>query len=354
MQNVQNQPAPTGLTHPCGNPPNFGGLREIAPGVHWTRMPLPPPLAVINLWLLEERDGFTLVDTGANTEDGRQAWRALLEGELVQRPLRRILATHMHPDHAGLAGWLAARFSCRLWMTRQEYLYCRLLAADGAGEVPADGLAFYRRAGWSEQELELYRARFGLFGRMVWPLPNSFRRIRDGERLVIGEHEWKVVVGGGHTPEHACLYDAGRRLLISGDQVLPRISSNLSVHPTEPDADPIAEWLMTLEKLRTQIPDDVLVLPAHGEPFHGLHARLRQLRTDLEQALDRLREGLRKPRRVVDVFELLFARPIPHDDGALMGLATGESAAHLNHLLQLGELQVEADATGVAWYRLAD
>ncbi|WEJ74735.1 MBL fold metallo-hydrolase [Pseudomonas sp. PSE14] len=341
-----------GLTYPCGPRPAFGEMREVAPGVQWTRMPLPPSLAAINLWLLDDDSGYTLVDTGINSPEARQTWEQLFDGALHGRALQRVLVTHLHPDHVGLAGWLCARFDCRLWMTRLEYMQCRVLAGDTGREAPPEGLAFYRRAGWDEDALAMYRSRFGNFGRMIWQLPDSFRRIRDGESVRIGNHHWEVVVGAGHTPEHACLYDPARRLLITGDQVLPRISSNLSVHPIEPDADPIGDWLVSLVVLRQRIADDVLVLPAHGEPFHGLHARLDQLRDSLLATLQRLRQGLQRPRRAIDTFELLFSRPIPMTDGSLMSLATGESLAHLNHLLHRGELEVETDSDGVAWYRL--
>jgi glyoxylase-like metal-dependent hydrolase (beta-lactamase superfamily II) len=186
---------------------------------------------------------------------------------------------------------------------------------------------------------------------MISPLPDSYRRIRDGERLNIGGHCWEVVVGAGHSPEHACLYDADRKLLISGDQVLPRISSNVSVQPSEPDADPMSDWLESLSKLRRCVPDDVLVLPSHNKPFRGLHARIGQLQADAQGALERLRQGLDDPRRVIDLFALLFSADVRNDDPTRFTLATGETLACLNHLLLRGEVSVSLDEQGVAWYR---
>lgn len=340
------------LCFPCGSPPAIGEWFEVAPGVHWTCMPLPIYVPTINLWLLEDGPGVAVVDTGINSNDTRQAWERLFDGVLRGRPVTRVLGTHMHLDHIGLAGWLGERFACRLWMTRLEYLQCRMLAGDSGRGPSKETQAFLQRAGWSEAALALNRERANTFGHMLWPLPESFRRVSDGERLRIGEHEWEVVVGAGHSPEHACLYEAKRKLLISGDQVLPQISSNISVHPGEPDADPISDWLDSLAMLRERVSDEVLVLPAHGEPFRGLHARLAQLESSLQRALDRVRRGLDRPRRAVDVFELLFARQIPANDIGLMGLATGESLAHLNHLQQRGELCTETDQHGVVWYRL--
>ncbi|MWV17048.1 MBL fold metallo-hydrolase [Pseudomonas sp. L-22-4S-12] len=354
MERENRSTASDPLSYPCGDRPESGVLREIVPGVQWISMPLPVSLGAINLWVLADGDGYTLVDTGVNSDEALLVWNQLLAGPLAGRELKRVLVTHMHPDHVGFAGWLTRRFSCRLWMTRLEYLQCRVLAGDTGRAAPDDGVAFYRRAGWDESALSVYRSRFGNFGRMMHQLPDSYRRVHDGERLRIGEHEWEIVVGAGHSPEHACLYDAQRKLLISGDQVLPRISSNISVHPTEPDADPLAEWLASLDTLRQRVPADVLVLPAHNEPFHGLHARLDQLDASLEHALERLRAGLKTPRRVVDTFALLFSRPIPFSDASLLGLATGESVAHLNYLLRRGEIVRELDAGGVAWYRTRD
>jgi glyoxylase-like metal-dependent hydrolase (beta-lactamase superfamily II) len=346
--------ASTELEFPCGTPPESAHAREIAPGVRWLRMPLPFALAHINVWALDDGPGWTIVDTGVQTVDVANAWRTLLGsgGELGGRPVTRVIVTHMHPDHVGMAGWLTRRYDTRLWMTRLEYLQCRVLAADTGREAPDDGVRFYKRAGWSEDDIETYRARFGGFGKMIHRLPDSYRRIDDGETLRIGAHDWSVVVGRGHSPEHACLYCPALDLLISGDQVLPKISSNTSVFPTEPDADPLAEWLVSIDKIRAEVPDDVLVLPSHNEPFRGLHARLDHLERGQRRALERLRDTLAQPRRAVDVFGALFARPI-NSEPTLLNLATGESLACINHLLRRGEAVVDRVEDGVAWYRAA-
>lgn len=339
------------ISYPFATPPLPGVPEQIAPGVQWLRLPLPVSLGAINVWLLADGPGTALVDTGIHDDQTVVLWRALLEGVLSEAPLTRVIATHLHPDHVGMAGWLTRQTGTRLWMTRLEYLQCRMLASDCARPAPEETLAFYRRAGWDEQTLERYRQRFGSFGRMISPLPDSYRRIRDGERLNIGGHFWDVVVGAGHSPEHACLYDAGRKLLISGDQVLPRISSNVSVQPSEPDADPLQDWLESLATLRRCVPDDVLVLPSHNKPFRGLHMRIEQLLADAHGALDRLRGGLDEPQRVIDLFRLLFSTAVRSDDPTRFTLATGETLACLNHLLLRGEVSVELDDQGVAWYR---
>lgn len=340
-----------GLTYPCGDPPESGAAIEIAPDVFWIRMPLPFALSHINLWAIKDNQGWALIDTGLQTEETATAWRSLFAGSLNGLKPTRVLVTHMHSDHVGMAGWLTRKFDCRLWMTQLEYLSCRTLVADTGREAPEDGVRFYRRAGWNDDAIEQYRARFGNFGRRTYALPDGYRRIEDGDLLTIGAHRWRVVVGSGHSPEHACLYCPDRKLFISGDQVLPRISSNVSVFPTEPDADPLSEWMASLEKIKREVPDDVLVLPSHNEPFYGLHERLDQLARSQTQALERLRIALEQPKRVVDVFSALFARAITQDDPSLLSLATGESVAHLNYLIRRGEASVTLAEDGVAWYR---
>lgn len=343
----------TALDYPCGEAPPHGATREIVSGILWLRMPLPFALNHINLWAMRDGDGWAVFDSGVQTSETTAAWRSHCgrDGALGQRPVTRLFVTHMHPDHVGMAGWLTRKFDCRLWMTRLEYLTCRVLVADTGREAPSDGVNFYRKAGWDEDALENYRARFGFFGKFSHALPDSYRRLHDGELLRIGDHQWRVVVGNGHSPEHACFHCEELQLLISGDQVLPRISSNVSVFPTEPDADPMGDWIASLDKLRREVPDNVLVLPAHNEPFRGLHARLDQLALGHDQALERLRHALVEPKRAVDVFVELFGRPIGSEPN-LLGMATGESVAHLNYLLHRGEIGREDDAAGVAWYRL--
>ena len=357
------QGAPYGLTYPCGEPPAPGTVQAVAPGVLWLRMPLPFALNHINLWAIADEDdkgpGWAIVDTGTKTPDVLAAWRALIadDGPLAATPqgarITRILCTHMHPDHVGMAGWLTRKFQCRLWMTRLEYLTCRTLTADTGREAPDDAIRFYQQAGWPEDALDVYRARFGGFGKYLHALPDSFRRVTDGETIQIGEHAWRVIVGRGHSPEHACFVCDDLGVMVSGDQVLPRISSNVSVFPTEPDADPLGEWLASISRLRSLLPDSLLVLPAHGEPFRGLHARLDRLAAGHERGLTRLRRSLAdSPKRAIDVFGALFARPID-GKGELLGMATGESLAHINHLLALGEAVGELGADGVRRYRLA-
>jgi glyoxylase-like metal-dependent hydrolase (beta-lactamase superfamily II) len=340
-----------GLTYPFAELPQRGRTLAVAPGVHWIRMPLPYALDHINLWALDDGAGWAIVDTGVRTEETAAVWRELFANSPDDRTMTRVFVTHLHPDHVGMAGWLTRKFGVRLWMTRAEYLMCRAMVSDTGREAPADAIDFYRRAGWSGAAIETYRTRFGGFGKHIHPLPDSYRRLHDGESLQIGDHAWRVVTGNGHSPEHACLYCPEFKLLISGDQILPRISSNVSVYPIEPDGDPMADWLASLDKLQREVPDDVLVLPSHNECFRGLHARIDRLRQGQANALDRLRSALEAPKRAVDVFGSLFARSIAESNVALLGMATGESLACLNYLLQRGEIRRDVDDDGIAWYR---
>ncbi len=341
----------SGLTYTSEAPPPSGGAIELAPDVLWMRMPLPFNLSHINVWAIKDGRGWGVVDTGIWSADTIDAWSQVFVDAFSGREVTRVFVTHMHPDHIGMAGWLTRKFDCRLWISRLEYLSCRVLGADTGREAPEEGVRFYRMAGWDEEAIKNYRARFGGFGRMIHALPESYRRLQDGELIEIGAEHWRVVVGTGHSPEHACLYCPSLKLLISGDQVLPRISSNVSVFPTEPDANPLADWLVSLRKLKDEVPNDVLVLPSHNEPFHGLHQRIDALELSQLRALDRLRKVLQQPLRAMDVFEALFSRPVTSEH-QLLTMATGESIAHLNYLVHRGEASVQVRADGVAWYQM--
>jgi glyoxylase-like metal-dependent hydrolase (beta-lactamase superfamily II) len=340
--------------YPFAEPPAAGTTLEVAPGVRWVRMPLPFSLKWINLWLLEDGDGWTLVDTGLQTSESKTHWRTIFTGDVASgglggKPVRRVIVTHMHPDHIGLAGWITRKFQCDLWITRLEYVTCRMLVADTGREAPEAGVKFYRAAGWAQEDLDKYVDRFGGFGKAVSQLPDAFHRLTDGQELSIGGRTWRIVTGCGHSPDHACLWCPELNLFISGDQILPRISSNVSVFPTEPEADPLSDWLRSCKKLKETIPADVLVLPAHNEPFRGAHKRLDALVDGHELGMSRVLSRLDEPRRAVDLFTALFARAIDKDS---FGMATGETVAHLNCLMRRG-LVTSVHEGGTTLYRRA-
>jgi len=335
--------------YPFAVPPAPGATLEVAPGVKWVRMPLPFSLKWINLWLLADGDGWTVVDTGIPNSETKAHWRTIFENELGGKPIKRVIVTHMHPDHIGLAGWMTRKWQCDLWITRLEYVTCRMLVADTGREAPEAGVKFYRACGWTQEQLDRYVDKFGGFGRAVSQLPDAYRRLSDGDEIEIGGRTWRIVTGCGHSPDHACLWQPDINVFIAGDQILPRISSNVSVFPTEPEADPLKDWIDSCRKLKAIIPADVLVLPAHNEPFVGAHKRLESLVEGHETALSRLLSRLDTPKRAVDLFGAVFARAIDPDS---LGMATGETMAHLNCLKRRGQI-VSVHDGGTTLYRRA-
>lgn len=330
--------------------PELGNSIEIFPGIRWLRMPLPFMLGHINLWLLQDGIGWTVVDTGICTQTTRDCWEKVFTEQLGDSPLNRVLVTHLHPDHVGCAGWLTKRFDIPLWMSREEYLLCRILVADTGEPAPTAGIRFYAAAGFPETALERYEKTFGRFGSVVSPLPQSFHRLQDGMEFQVGEYRWRVLIGQGHSVEHACLFCEELNTIISGDQLLPTISSNVSVYPTEPLANPLADWLRSLRVLKEVLPTDVLVLPAHGKPFVGAAIRAQQLINEHLEGLAKLKELCSKPIRAIDAFPVLFRSEISETN---LIMAAGESVAHLNYLAELGEVTSFIDDNGTRWYQLS-
>ena len=328
--------------------PEVGEAIEIIPGLKWLRLPLPYLLGHINVWLLQDGDGWAIVDTGIFTSTTCAVWDNIFSDNLDNAPITKVLVTHLHPDHVGCAGWLCERFEVELFMSRDEYLLCRILVADTGRPAPHVGRRFYRGAGFSEEDMFRYLELFGGFGKVVAPLPESYHRLHQNRPVTIGDHQWQVITGHGHSPEHACLYCRELNVLISGDQILPTISPNVSVFPTEPTANPLEGWFESLHRLKTLLPDDVLILPAHGRPFRGVNQRLDALIDEHETGLDKLREFCRQPRRAIDVFPILFKSEITKSN---LIMATGEAIAHLNYLLYEGELEVNRVDDGVRWYK---
>lgn len=336
------------LTYEFEVSPEIGESIDVFPCLKWLRLPLPFLLQHINVWLVKDGDAWVIIDSGLNTRATRDVWRNVFATALNSEPVSRVMVTHLHPDHVGCAGWLCQHFDVELWMTLEEYFLCRVLVADTGLPAPPEGVRFYRGAGFSEDQMSLYMDMFGSFGKVVAPLPNAFHRLYHDEAVHIGEHEWQVITGHGHSPEHACLFNRELNVLISGDQILPTISPNVSVYPTEPAANPLKGWFESLNRMKKNLPDDVLVLPAHGKPFRGVQVRLDELIEEHEAGLEQLQEACRKPQRAVDVFSTLFKGRVT-DKNRIM--ATGEAIAHLNYLVYQDRVDFESDKNGVIWYR---
>ena len=355
-----NQPADQSLVRESGyegrgldfivdSAPESGSATEVAPGVFWLRFPLPMKgLDHINLWALRDGDEWVIVDTGIGDKVSRGIWEKHFAELLGGRPVNRVICTHLHPDHTGLAGWICRKFGAPLLMTRGEYFLCRLMAADTGKAAPEEGIRFYRKCGFTDAQIELYKARFGGFGKAISRLPQSYDRLIDGEIGKIGGREWRIVIGAGHSPEHACLYCPELNIALTGDQLLPNISSNVSVWPTEPEGNPLEDWIQSCHKLLAEFPADVLIGPAHGIPFRGAHRRLSKLIEHHEKALNRLAEHCRTPRLATEVYSALFRREI-NDSNRIM--AVGESVAHLNCLKARGVISRRRNDRGQFTYK---
>ena len=337
-----NAPLPRLLSYPFADAPPPGGAREVVPGIHWLRMPLPFALDHINLWLLEDKDGWTQIDSGYGDAATRELWQRHFARTLEGKPLARVVATHYHPDHLGNAAWLEARFDCPVAMPQAEYLTAHAVAFEhsGYGEEPTREL--FRRHGLAAEHLAALRARGNPYRRGVPELLSSFQRLAPGDEVRIGSHAWCVLPGYGHSPEHASLYCEARGVCISGDMLLPRISTNVSVWPPEPDGDPLRRFLDSLAAF-AELPPDTLILPSHGLPFVGAAARVAQLREHHRARLAELEIATATARTAAEIVPVLFRREL---DLQQRFFAIGEAIAHLNHLWHAGRLARHADRDG--------
>lgn len=327
--------------------PNIGATREVAPGIHWLRMALPFALDHINLWLLEDGDGWTIVDTGINRDDVKQAWEQVFSTVLAGKPLKRVIVTHFHPDHVGLAGWLCEKFNIGLWMPQGEWTFARMMTMESDAAFDAVNAPFYRSAGFSGERLEAMQNRGNPFPRRVSPVPQTYQRISAGDSIDINGRAWRVMIGTGHSPEHACLVCDDPRVMISGDQILPKISPNVSVWPTEPDGNPLQLFLDSLPQFKS-VAADTLVLPSHNWVFTGLHERVDELLHHHDERLDDTVAACAQPATAVDVLSTLFKREL---DTHQLFFAMGESLAHLHYLMGMGRIERTRTENGADVFR---
>jgi len=332
------------LDFPVRTPPAPGEVVPIAPGVLWLRMRLPFALDHINLWLLDDGPSWTIVDCGFAQPETCAAWEQIFAEPLGGRPVGRIIVTHYHPDHIGLAGWLAERWEAPLLITEKEWLHARMMTGEGAADYARAAASFARRAGLAPEDCDLFARRHSGYRRGVPSVPPAYTRLSDGMAVEIGGREWRVIVGEGHAPELACLYCAETGVLIAGDQILPKISPNISVPPHEPAGDPLSRYLRSLDKLRGALPPETLVLPSHNLPFYGVHRRIDGLAAHHRERCAEVVAACARPHCAAELLPIMFRRQLDRHQTAF---ALGEALAHLHYLAGQGELTRAAGADGV-------
>ncbi len=338
------------LEFPHAAPPPRGTTLEVAPGVRWLRMGLPFALDHINLWLLRDeidaRQGWTIVDCGISNDETRAAWESIFASELQGLPVLRVIVTHMHPDHMGLADWLTERWGCMMWISATDFNVARMASAGANGGFGGDSaVQFAKLHGIHDpQTLDKLRQRSGYYQSMVPSVPSRFRRLMDGMDVVIGGHPWQCIAGYGHAPEHMALHAATLGVLISGDMLLPRISTNVMVVELEPESDPLTLFLTSIRRFN-DLPAETLVLPSHGLPFRGMHRRVAQLIEHHDERFELVLQTCRaQPTTAFELLPLLFHRSL---DFHQITFAIGESIAHLHALWFQGKLERRLGADGV-------
>ncbi|MCC7039432.1 MAG: MBL fold metallo-hydrolase [Burkholderiales bacterium] len=338
------------LDYPVATPPPPGTVVRIAPSILWLRMPLPFALDHVNLWLVEGADGWTLIDTGYGDAPTRELWERHFTDSLGGLPIVRIVATHCHPDHLGNAAWLAQRFGAAVTMTLSEFLTAHAICDERAGHARADTGELFRRHGMSDTDLAALAARGNHYRNGVPTLPTTLERIQHDDVVGAGNLDFRVITGYGHSNEHASLHAAAAGVLVSGDMLLPRISTNVSVWPSDPNGDPLGRFLHSIDAF-TALPATTLVLPSHGLPFRGIATRVAQLRAHHDARLAELVAAIDSapvPMSTADVVPILFRRAL---DVHQRFFAMGEALAHLNHLWRHGRIRRLRSAAGT--YRFA-
>lgn len=335
------------LQYPFAQLPSPGETIEVAPGVSWLRMPLPFALDHINLWLLEDGDQRVIVDCGFGNDATRALWTQLIDARFLKAGVSRVIATHHHPDHVGNAGWLTRQFEAPLWISQSEYLSAHALCDGAAGQGRENMAALYRRNGLDESHTPGILKGRDHYRKFVPDFPMSYRRICEGDLIRVGANAWRVIMGYGHAPEHATLYCESLGVLISGDMVLPRISTNVSVPASQPEANPLRLFLESLSRF-SALPAQTLVLPSHGLPFRGMHERIAQLTEHHRLRLAELLEACETPKSAAEVLQVLFRRQL---DSHQILFAMGEAMAHLHYLYEDGALRRIKDETVIRYQR---
>jgi glyoxylase-like metal-dependent hydrolase (beta-lactamase superfamily II) len=321
----------------------------LTPAVKWIRMALPFALDHINLWLLRDevdgRHGWTVVDCCITRDEAKAQWEQVFASQLEELPILRVIVTHMHPDHIGLAHWLCKRWNAPLWISATDFNAAHTASLRTSGFGGEGAASFFASHGLVDSaSITKIRGRATYYPSMVPEIPPSFRRLQDGDKLRIGGREWRCISGYGHAPEHMSLHCEALGLLISGDMVLPRISTNVSVYFIEPESDPLRLFLESIDKF-ARLPRDTLTLPSHGKPFLGLHERIRQLHQHHRERLAEVEAACAgSPHSAAEILPVLFKREL---DLHQTTFAMGESVAHLHALWFAGKLRRRRGDDGV-------
>ncbi len=332
------------IAFPFPTVPESGKVIEVAPGILWARIPLPFRLDHVNVYLIDDGAGWAAIDTGIGNAATRAAWNDILSGPLRGARLTRLIVTHFHPDHIGLAGWLAEKFDLPLLTSQTSYLGCLNISLSPGALDAKPYRDFYLRHGLDAKTTEIVSTRGHEYLKMVTGLPPTFRRLVDGDELKLGGRRFLVRTGDGHAPEQVMLYCAEEKLLLAADQVLAKISPNVSVWAVEPDGDPLHLYLRSLKSLQSKLPAETLVLPGHQLPFYGLHARIDELVQHHKRRCEVIADACRnEPRSAAELVPVLFHHSLdPHETS----FAFSEVLAHVNFMLQKGDLAM-TEANGV-------
>nr|WP_241664596.1 MBL fold metallo-hydrolase [Ningiella ruwaisensis] len=320
--------------------PQSGHLCAVDEDIFWLRMPLPFDLDHINLYLIKDGDAYAAIDTGIGTSTTQDLWDQIFKR--ISAPLSKVIVTHMHPDHIGMAGYLVDRFKVPLYMTFSEYFAARALVAGPRGAPDWQDKAYLQHCGMDQAYIEQASKNKGGISKVVKPIPLSYKRLHEHQNIQIGKYQWQVLIGRGHSPEHACLYCEKKNVLISGDHVLPNISPNIGAYSTEPEANPLEYYLATLKQFKS-LSADTVVLPSHKLPFIGLHQRVDELVSHHHAHLAALLKACKQARTVKQCLPVLFDRELnPHN----LFFAIAEALAHLNYLVYCGQCTRELNDKG--------
>jgi len=322
------------LEYPLSATPNPGEAVQVCPGVFWMRLPIPFELNHINVWLLEDGDGYTLIDTGISARNTREAWEKIFENVIKDKQILKIIVTHFHPDHFGLCNWLCDRTNAGYFASKETLERVDFLLDVEDKDNIETRMEFYQRHEVNDVEFFEDFLKGSLYAAVVSGAPTQHNILKDGENIEIGENNWQVIMTYGHAPGHINLYCEALNILISGDQVLPTITSNVSVHADQPEANPLAEYLQSFGKLAF-LPETTMVLPSHGKVFKGVHVRIAEVIAHHNETLDKVFTLCEKPCSASDLMPNLFRRKL---EGINSVLAFGETLAHLNYLCEQGRL----------------